>query len=81
MGQHPFTEITVAVGLILGPIQNAGWASTSINGRDEPRESYTRIVDKGKMKSTIKGGVMVSVQIRGYVLPTHVWVVKEIDAV
>ena len=54
---------------------------TVADTRDEPHESYTCLVDKGKMDPAIKPGVMVFMQIKGYVIPSPVWIVKEIHAI
>jgi hypothetical protein len=54
---------------------------TVVDTRDEPHESYTCLVDKGKMESAIKTGAMVFVLIKGYVIPSPVWIVKEINTI
>jgi hypothetical protein len=54
---------------------------TVVDTRDEPHESYTCLVDKGKMEPAIKPGVMVFVLLKGYITPSPVWIVKEINAI
>jgi hypothetical protein len=54
---------------------------TVVDTLDEPHESYTCLVDRGKMEPAINDGVMVFVQIKGYVIPSPVWIVNEINAI
>jgi hypothetical protein len=54
---------------------------TVVDAGDEPHESYTCLVDKRKMEPAIKKGVMAFVLLNGYVIPSPVWIVREIHAI
>lgn len=63
------------------PVVSKALQITIVDTQDEPHESYTGLVDKGKMDPDIQTGMMVFVQIKGYSVPGPVWIVKEINAI